>query len=203
MRFCEFGGPDWVSYPTTYDDFHDQFKSVMGDVGIAGKHSLLGSEPYEESMMAINPFENHSIALTLSVEASEMMRGPKWENIVNTISFYLRNLSRKDVMSGIIFSSQPWVVGQPVAQPEPRPEIAQGELMARLAQRRNAREQQEVRVQVPPPRQPQVQVQAQPQYVAYAAPVQQRNNGGRNCGYCCVVFCILFFIRLIIVLASS
>lgn len=67
MRFCEFGGPDWVSYPTTYDDFHDQFKSVMAEVGIAGKHSLLGSEPYEENMMAVNPFETHSVALTLSV----------------------------------------------------------------------------------------------------------------------------------------
>ena len=175
----------------------------MGDVGIADKHSLLGSEPYEESMMPINPFENHSIALTLSVEASEMMRGPKWDNIVNTISFYLRNLSRKDVMSGIIFSSQPWVVGQAIPQPEPRPEIGQGEIMARLAQRRNVREQQNLRVQVPPQRQPQGQAQAQPQYVAYAAPVQQRNNCGRNCGYCCVVFCVLFFIRLIIVLATS
>ena len=29
MNICEVGGEDWVAYPTTFSDFHEQFKSVM------------------------------------------------------------------------------------------------------------------------------------------------------------------------------
>jgi hypothetical protein len=44
LSFCEFGGPDWVSYPTTYEDFDEQFRRVMGEIGVGGKNSLLASE---------------------------------------------------------------------------------------------------------------------------------------------------------------
>jgi hypothetical protein len=116
-----------------------------------------------------------------------MMRGEKWERIVNTISFYLRNLSKRDIMSGIIFSSEPWAVGQIIA--EERPLVAEQEQIVRPPQQRNERVN---------PQQP------QPQYQAYAAPAPvQQNNAGRNCGYCCVILFILFMLRLIIVLASS
>lgn len=107
----------------------------------------------------MNPFEDSSLAVTLSVEASEMMRGQKWEHIVSTISFYLRNLSQRDVMSGIIFSSQPWVVGQ--LEQDQRPQIALQEQIPRRPpphpQPQNVRAAQPQNVRA-----------AQPQYVAYA-----------------------------------
>lgn len=111
------------------------------------------------------------------------MRGEKWEGIVGTISFYLRNLSKRDIMSGIIFSTQPWVVGQ-INQEQQLPQIAGQEQIVRQPQPRNVRVDQ-------------------PQYQAYAQPVPQQNNAGRNCGYCCVVLFVLFIIRLIIYLAVS
>lgn len=44
MNICEVGGSNWVSYPTTYSDFHEQFKYVMAEMGLNGKKSLLASE---------------------------------------------------------------------------------------------------------------------------------------------------------------
>jgi hypothetical protein len=108
MRLCEFGGPDWMYYPTTYSDFHEQFKSVMYEIGIAGKDSLLASS--HEDVYVPEPIRS-SFAVTLSIEASQLMKGEKWESLVNTISFYMRNLGPKNILSGIIFSSRPWVVG--------------------------------------------------------------------------------------------
>ena len=41
MNICEFGGPSWVSYPCSYNDFHEQFGQIVKEMGLDGKQILM------------------------------------------------------------------------------------------------------------------------------------------------------------------
>jgi len=40
------------------------------------------------------------------------MTGGRWEQIINIISYYMRNLGPKDVISGIVYNSRPYIVAK-------------------------------------------------------------------------------------------
>lgn len=71
-----------------------------------------------------------------------MMKGPNWQSLNNTLSFYMRNLGPKDIVSGIIFSATPWVVTLRAPQEQQQPVQYQQEVMNQ-DQRQRAQPQQE------------------------------------------------------------
>jgi len=106
------------------------------------------------------------------------MKGQKWDSAVNLISFYLRNLGQKDLVSGVIFSSQPWVIANITANiPQP---------MHKLQPQ-------------PQPMQNQIQYQNnQPNYAVAVNRPNNNNNAGLFVFFC---FCLLTLV-IIIVLAA-
>lgn len=91
----------------------------MAEIGVKAKASLLDSEDSRPAYF--QQAETYPKAITLSVEASEMMKGHNWQSINNSISFYMRNLGPKDIVSGIIFNATPWVITSKNLPLQPQP----------------------------------------------------------------------------------